>query len=224
MGNSNSNPWNPAPIWTPPPPVITTNVNDNNWKNERKWTTYKLPYKTNTLLIQNDQLQYCPKGTNQACSSIGVFVPGSNHKKLLPATLYGPGHIDVDEGHRYETIENTRYWNGAESSRIIANNYVNNEYKIPPASYPFDRTPCMAKIQNIDNFSTGNKNIEKKNTSNSKLSDNLDYLDFNIENFEENLTQRTQSCTTNLYIGLIIIAIIIIYLLNNEKTEFVSYQ
>ena len=44
------------------------------------------------------------------------------------------------------------------------------------------------------------------------------------ENFSDSLVQQTQSCTTNFYICLVIIGIIVLYLLSTEKKNYTEYS
>ena len=97
-------------------------------------------------------------------------------------------------------------------------------YKLPYKSNT-NKTACMSKINSIDTFA----NLDSTQMFESVTDDDLmdaysENLSEHKENFTDNLVQQTQACTTNFYICLVIIGIIILYMLSSDKTNYTEYN
>lgn len=207
------------PSSPPSPYVISENIIQNNYSNktQRSWTTYKLPYKSNIVVIENDQIS--------SKNYISLPEPGSSNTKLDPATKFGQGHIDVNEDSSLKKVQNTVYSNGMGQSKNLESTNKSNNYIIPPPVYPDNRSPCMAKVKELDMFANLDSNQMFENVSDEDLMDMYNERPIEKkETFSDSLVEQTHGCTINFYVCLVIIGIIILYLLSTEKTKYTNYN
>jgi hypothetical protein len=215
------------PIGTIPPRSFTKSASiklqNIKYKQTKRWETIKLPYKTNAVLIQNDQVD--------SSTYFSLPEPGSRNKKLLSGTRFDIGRQDIIDGSIDLELEVTKNWNGQTKSKNLGTkNSISNTTTFPPKTYPDNRSPCMAKLKDLDTFTNLDSTQMFENVTDEDLNQDIyqteSELNNNINNneyFSNNLVEKTQSCSTNFYIMLLIVAIIILYLLSSAKTEFTEY-
>jgi hypothetical protein len=83
----------------------------------------------------------------------------------------------------------------------------------------------MAKVKELDMFANLDSTQMFESVSDEDLIDaHTGNLSEQKETFSDSLVQQTQGCTTNFYICLVIIGLVVLYLLSTEKTEYNNYN